>query len=167
MKNTNDTIKLRGFFHIQITEDLSSGGVKVVGDSGWVENTVVNTGFRDYLVDHIIGSNEKFVKYAALGTGAAPGVTDTGIAGELQHATNNNRVLITGGTSIVASKTAQFTGQFASSASYVTASADISNIGLFNEQSDTGADLFAGNTYASSSFATNQNVNFTYQIRFS
>jgi len=31
----------------------------------------------------------------------------------------------------------------------------------------TNATLFAGNTYTSSSCNTNQNVNVTYQIRFS
>jgi hypothetical protein len=42
---------------------------------------------------------------------------------------------------------------------------NISNIGLFNSSS-TGT-LFAGNTYASSSCASNQAVNITYDITFS
>lgn len=161
---SKDTIKIRGFFRVQITED-KDGKTNIVGDSGWKENVVVNTGFRDYLVDHILGSNEKFVRYAALGTGGAPGVTDVILSGEITHRTN--RVDISAGTSVVASKTAQFTGQFASSGSYVTASANVSNIGLHSAIGTTTSDLFAGNTYASSALATNQNVNFTYQIRFS
>jgi hypothetical protein len=66
----------------------------------------------------------------------------------------------------VASTTAQFTATFASSASFLTAAADLSNIGLF-AATTTNDTLFAGNTYASSSCNTNQNVNVTYQIRFS
>ena len=162
MSKTIEPVKLRGFFRVNIEE-----GGKVVGDSGWCENQVTNDGIRDYLVDAIIGGTNKTVRYAALGTGAAPASNATALPGELAQAADNNRLEITGGTSIVASRTAQFTGQFASANSYNTASANISNIGLFSEQSDTGADLFAGNTYASSTFATNQNVNFTYQIQFS
>jgi hypothetical protein len=41
----------------------------------------------------------------------------------------------------------------------------LSNVGLF-ATSNTNDTLFAGNTYASSSCNTNQNVNVTYQIRF-
>ena len=66
----------------------------------------------------------------------------------------------------VASTTAQFTATFASSDSFLTAAANLSNIGIF-AASTTDDTLFAGNTYASSSCATNQNVNMTYQIRFS
>jgi hypothetical protein len=56
------------------------------------------------------------------------------------------------------------TGTFASSDSFVTAVESISNIGLF--RSSTGGTIFAGNTYDSSSCATNQNVNYTYDITF-
>ena len=64
------------------------------------------------------------------------------------------------------STTAVFTATFASSESFVTAAYDISNIGLFNSNA-TNNTLFAGNTYTSSSLNTNQNVNVTYEIRFS
>ncbi len=169
-KNTkqinNDIIKVKGFFRLQITED-NTGKTKVVGDSGWMPNQVVNTGIRDYLVDHILGSSEKFVRYANLGTGTAPASDATALQGELQHAVNNNRLLITGGTSIVASRTAQWTGQFASANSFVTAGVTLQNVGLFNGQSDTTVDIFAGNTYTTSALATNQSVNFTYQIQIS
>jgi len=161
LNKTKDGVKLRGFFRLQISEDD-----RIVGDSGWKENTTTNIGIRDYLVDHIIGSSEAAVQYAALGTGGTPASNTTQLPGELAHATDNNRLLITGGTSIISSRTAQFVGTFASTDSHVTVAADISNIGLYSEQSDTGTDLFAGNTYASSTLNTNQNVNFTYQIRF-
>ena len=41
-----DNINVKGFFRIHLKEDG-----KLVGDSGWRENTVVNLGFSQYLVD--------------------------------------------------------------------------------------------------------------------
>lgn len=166
----HDGIKLQGFFRVQITED----GKGVVGDSGWCENAVTNDGITQYLVNWILGdtANGKSVTRMALGTGTAPGATDTTLNGELFHkstnATTNSRASVS--TSVVSSKTAQFTAAFLSANSFVTAAANISNIGLFNSYLTSLANvgtLFAGNTYTSSSLATNQNVNATYQIRFS
>lgn len=157
------TIKLRGFFRVQITED-SGGGPIIFGDSGWKKNVVTNTGIRDYLVNPLLGVVGKSVSYMALGTGGAPVATDVAIAGELTDASNARGAV---STSVVASKTAQFTAAFASSASFITAAHNISNVGLFETSTTSGGSLFAGNTYASSSLATNQNVNVSYQIRFS
>ena len=99
----------------------------------------------------------------ALGTGGAPASNATTLTGELTHGANG-RAAVT--SSIVDSGTAQFTAQFASSASFVTASANISCIGLYNTATTDVGTLFAGNTFASSTCATNQSVNATYQIRF-
>jgi hypothetical protein len=162
---SKDSVKLRGFFRVQIIEDAKDGQ-KMVGDSGWQENTVTNTGIRDYLVEHLLGDsgNAKAVSHMTLGTGGAPSATDTSLSGEITDATNTRKAV---STSVVSSKTAQFTAAFASSDSFVTASHNISNVGLFETSTTSGGSLFAGNTYTSSSLATNQNVNVTYQIRFS
>jgi len=155
--------KLRGFFRVNLTED-EGGQQKIVGDSGWRENQVTNLGIQDYLVDALIGnSGAKAVTHMALGTGTAPGATDTALAGEITHAADARKTV---STSIVASKTGQFTAAFNSADSFVTASVNISNVGLFETSTTEGGLLFAGNTYTSSSLATNQNVNVTYQIRF-
>lgn len=157
---STDSVKVHGFFRLQITEGKGSD-TRVVGDSGWRKNTVTNLGFRDYLVDAIINNSPISVSHIALGTGGAPNATDTALAGEIMSSTQRGAV----STSIVASKTAQFTAGFASSDSFLTAASNLSNVGLFN--SSTSGTLFAGNTYTSSSCDTNQNVNVTYQIRFS
>lgn len=158
-----DHIKLRGFFRVNITEH-KNGKEVIVGDSGWRENQVTNLGIQDYLVNPLMGAAGKNVSHMALGTGGAPAAADTTLAGEITHASNSRKTV---STSVVSSKTAQFTAAFASSASFVTASVNISNIGLFHTSTTAGGTLFAGNTYTSSSLATNQNVNATYQIRFS
>lgn len=152
---SNEGIKVRGMYRVHITEDG-----EIVGDSGWQENQVVNLGFNWYLAG-ALGSiaNSSYVSYAALGSGSQPGAADTGLEGEVEA-----RAAVTAATSNT-SKAVRFTATFASSDSFVTDTQNISNIALF--RSSTAGTLFAGNTFASSSCATNQAVNVTYDISFS
>jgi hypothetical protein len=150
-----DGLKIKGMFRIQLTEDG-----KLVGDSGWKKNQITNDGFNDYLCKALGAvSGSKQVSHLALGTGGVPAASDTSLAGEVQK-----RQAVTAATSS-SSKTIRFTGTFSSNNSFVTTTQNVSNIGLFNSSS-TGT-LFAGNTFASSAVATNQNVNATYDIIFS
>ena len=159
-KGQSDGMKIQGFFRVQLTED----GKGVIGDSGWKKNMVTNLGINQYLVQWLCsGAAGKYVSYMALGTGGAPASSDTSLSGELTHSTSGRAAV---SSSIVASGTAQFTGAFASANSFVTTTVNISNIGLFNTSTTAVGTLFAGNTFASSSCATNQSVNATYQIRF-
>ena len=157
-----ENAKANGFFRVQITED----GKGVVADSGWKKNQIVNLGAQNYLVNWLIGNTTQgsSVTYMALGTGGAPVATDTSLSGEITHSTSSRASV---STSVVASRTAQFTAAFNSANSFVTASANISNVGLFATSTTNIGTIFAGNTYSSSAVATNQNVNVTYQIRFS
>jgi len=158
-KSHSDGMKVQGFFRVQLTED----GKGVIGDSGWHQNQVTDLGIRQYIVDWLTSGAGKSVTYMALGTGGAPASNATALTGELTHSTSGRAAV---SSSIVASGTAQFTGAFASAASFVTTTANISCIGLFNTSTTGAGTLFAGNTFASSSCATNQSVNATYQIRF-
>ena len=154
MPKVQDFSKVKGSYRLQFTEDG-----KVVGDTGWVDNQIVNLGFNDYLVrtlGAIAGSKQ--VSHMALGSGGAPAAADTSLAGEVEE-----RAAVTAATSST-SKTVRFTATFNSSDSFVTNTQNLSNVALFNTSS--GGTLFAGNTYASSSCATNQNVNATYDITF-
>lgn len=156
-----DNSQMKGFFRVQLSEDEED----LVGDSGWNENQVTNLGIRDYLVDNLTGnSGQQEVTHVNLGTGGEPASADTSLTGELSDVSDARQAV---STSIVSSRTAQFTAAFNSNDSFVTTSHDISNVGLFNQSGSSGGTLFAGNTYSSSSLDTNQNVNMTYQIRFS
>lgn len=155
MKKTKDSVKVQGMFRVNITEDG-----KVVGDSGWRKNQITNLGFNQYLVGSLGNISGKSVTHAALGTGGAPAASDTSLAGE-----QSVRAALTVATSS-SSKTLRNTATFSSAASFVTASKNISNIGLFNTSTAATGTLFAGNTYASSTVATNQDVNITYDIIF-
>ncbi len=149
-------IKVRGFFRLHLVDPDGT----IVGDSGWRKNIVTNDGFNEYLVSALGGiAGSKQVSHVALGTGSVPASNATSLSGEVQV-----RAAVTAATSST-SKTVRFTATFASSMSFVTATVNLSNIGLFNSAS--GGTLFAGNTFASSSCATNQAVNVTYDVTFS
>jgi len=164
-KVNKDSTKIVGMFRLQLEEDG-----KIVGDSGWKKNLITNLGFNEYLVKSL-GTSLTGVKisHAALGTGGTPGAADTSLSGEVS--TNGSGSVVRAGVTAATSsgsKTLRNTATFSSANSFVTASANISNIGLFNVSGPTTASgsLFAGNTYTSSALATNQNVNVTYDIIF-
>ena len=152
----NTDVKVRGFFRLHIVDPDG----KIVGDSGLRENTVTNLGKQHYLAEllgAISGSSQ--IGYAALGTGSAPNATHTTQDGELGEAVRNAvSKSQNGSTSVV------FYGTFASANSFVTATRNLSNIGLW--ATNTGGSLFAGASYTSSSCGTNQAVNYTYTITF-
>jgi len=151
-----DGIRVKGFFRLHIEENG-----EIVGDSGWHQNQVVNDGFNAFLcklIGGIAGSSQ--ITHALLGTGGAPAASDTTLTGEVVK-----RQAITAATSST-SKSVQFTATFSSANSFVTSTQNISNIALAATSTQGAATIFAGNTYASSSVATNQNVNATYTLTF-
>lgn len=155
----SEGIKARGFFRLQIADNG-----KVVGDSGWKENTVTNLGFEQYLC-YSLGTavgTAKNVAYAMLGSGTAPAATATTLDGEYTDAAAV-RCAVTPTT--LASKTVQFAFTLASNV--YTNAKTIQNVGLINHSSTaTLGTIFSGNTYTTSALATNQSVNGSYQIRF-
>jgi hypothetical protein len=164
VNETRETTKLRGMFRLQLEEDG-----RIVGDSGWHENQITNLGFLNIVNQLGTSLTGSKISHAALGTGGAPAASDTTLSGEVS--TNGSgsvvRAALTAATSST-SKTLRNTATFSSANSFVTASANISNIGLWQTSGPTTASgtLMAGNTYSSSACATNQNVNVTYDLIF-
>jgi len=156
-KSNQENVGVRGFFRLQIED---SG--RVVGDSGWRENQVLNDGINQYIVNAIINDSPKVVTHMAIGTGGAPASNATTIAGQV---TDGKRAAVS--TSVVSSRTAQFTAAFNSSDSFLSASANISNVGLVNTSATNLGTFLCGAAFASSAIATNNNLNVTYQVRFS
>jgi len=156
---STEGLKIQGFSRVKIME-----GGKCVGDSGFVgPNQITNLGFRQYLCMALGGEGgSKQVGFVALGTGSTPASNATTLPDEIMVSTSRKAVTAASD----ASTTEVFTATFASSDSFLSAAANLSNIGLF-DVSNTDAQIFAGNTYTSSSCNTNQDVNVTYEIRFS
>ena len=152
-ESPTDGVRVRGFFRVQI-EDEEFG---IVGDSGWRENQITNLGFLNIvnqLGTSLTGSKHS---HLALGSGGVPASNATTLTGEVEV-----RAALTAASS--GSTALQMTATFASANSFVTNTQNISNIGVFGTSS--GGTLLSGNTYASSSCATNQAVNATYTWTF-
>lgn len=168
-KRSNEKVSVKGFFRLQIVE--RKGGRKVVkGDSGWFaedhmrQNLVVNNGFSHYLVDLLgQGANSKQISRMMLGSGGDPAAGDNALSGEFNTATYT-RTTVTFAN--VGSKTARFTATWASANSHITASTQLGNIGIINNTTSAGT-MMAGKSFATSQWNTNQDVNATYEIRFS
>lgn len=152
---TQSSIGVKGSYRLHVVDPDGT----IVGDSGWHENQVTNEGFRNYLA-RLLGAiaSSSQIGYMALGTGTVPGAADTTLHGEV-----TSRTAVTAATSS-SSKAVRFTATFSSAGSFVGATVSLQNIGLFAGVS--GGTLFAGNTYNTSSCATNQNVQCTYDISF-
>lgn len=162
MKATKDKAKIRGMYRLQIEEDG-----KIVGDSGWRENQITNLGFLNVVNQMGTSLSGSKISHAALGTGGAPAASDTTQSGEVS--TNGSgsvvRAALTAATSST-SKTLRNTATFSSANSFITASANISNVGLWQTSGPTTASgtLLQGAAFTSSAVATNQNVNLTYDL---
>ena len=169
MSKVSQPLKVKGMFRINITENRDGKEV-VTGDSGWHENLITNVGFLNMVNQMGTSLTGSKLSYAALGTGGAPNATDTTQSGEVS--TNGSgsvvRAALTAATSS-SSKTLRNTATFSSSNSFITASANISNVGLWQTSGPitSSGSLMQGNTYTSSALATNQNVNLTYDLIFS
>lgn len=177
-----DGVKVKGFFRIRITEgDLDHPEtLKVVGDSGVDENgnlingdgllpnLVTSAGFQQFLALTLAGSaGSKTVSHMAVGTGGAPASNDTSLSGEITHASNSRKTVSPTTAASGAGYNVSFAAAFNSSDSFLTATANLSNVGLFNTSTTNAGTMFAGNTYASSAVATNNNLQITYAIKFS
>ena len=109
-------------------------------------------------------AGSKYLKFAALGEGTDAIATDdtalnSEVVGTEASQIRDEMTLESSGSTAL-----RAVGTFGSGDSFVTATEDIGEIGMFI--SSTGGTMFAGNTYATSSCASNQNVNYTYDITF-
>ncbi len=162
-KSVFEGAKIEGFCRVQLVAKRN-GKRMVEGDSGWMgPNQVVDLGFQDYLVDGLAGAGgAKTISHLMIGTGTEPAAAATALDGELATGTDRKTV----STSIIASKTLQCTAQWASSDSHTSAAITIQNLGLVNT-SNSPSTIFSGQTYSTSQWNTDQDLNATYQIRFS
>lgn len=164
--SANEGIRVKGMFRVHL-EDVETG--EIVGDSGWVNNQITMQGFQNYMAGAFgAQANSSQVNYVALGTGGAPATNATALSGELANSTGGlvRTTLTTSVSTVATTASAIFNGTFsstgASSNNFISATQNISNIGLY--ATSTGSSLACGNTFASSAVATNQNVNITYTV---
>jgi hypothetical protein len=149
---------VKGFFRLQLGED-ENGKQKVVGDSGWIENTITEHGFDDYIVGavgNIANSSQISNMQIATQTDAMVS-TQNSLSGEVNARKTTSNTLSGNGTLVC---TAQW-----SSDDNTDGPVDIGAVGLY-EHVTTGS-LACGELFTTSTWATNQNLSATYELRFS
>lgn len=156
-KSPHTAISIRGFGRVQLGE---RGTGKILGDSGWFENTVTDNnggGLTAYIaakVGDVAGS--KTPTHLALATQtAAMNATQTALTGETRV-----RKALTAST--VATGTLRMTASWSSTDN--TAAITIGAIGVHNHA--TTGTLASGATYTTSQWASNQDLSATYEWRF-
>lgn len=152
-----DKFGLRGVFRLQIGEDGPDGKTRIVGDSGYIKNQIVNLGWQDYILASIGGvSGSKQVGRMILGTSnAAPASNGTSLGGETTRSTSIN-------AATVGSFTLRFTTQWTSD--LCPGACTLNNAALINNTA-SGGTILCGNTFSSSQWQTNQAVSATYELQ--
>lgn len=157
MKNES-IMKIKGAFRLQLGED-ENGKTKIVGDSGWIDNMVVNEGVQDYIIrwlGALTTASGKAIAAMIIGTGTAPASNATGLEGTTAQSAPT--------LSIVASRTLQATNAWASG-DHPGGTPTIKNIALANQGTGTYT-IFCGGTYNTSVWNNNQALSVTYQVQF-
>jgi hypothetical protein len=154
------TLTLKGFARVKVEKDG-----KIVGDSGWVQNTITDYGLDDCIGQGITGGGTQ-VGFLALGEGSAP-ASDDGTATLDQEVMGTDAAAVRqadagGVTSNSNGVTVQWIASFSSADRDSTF--DIANIGLYSGATGTG--LMAGTTYSSTNVDTNQDVYASYNWEF-
>ena len=153
MSRKRDCVAVKGFTRLQIINKKTK---KIEGDSGWHQNQITNYGWNSCIVAlpmKAAGSIQ--ATGILLGSGSVPASSATALP--LSHTAYWSAFAY---SSVIDSKTARMSVSFDGTLGAVT----LSNIGIFGASTGT---LLAGITYASSALATDQDVNCTYELRYS
>lgn len=149
-------IHVRGFARVQA--GVRDGGhLRIVGDSGWIKNTITNDGRNSYIAAKVGDvSGSKTVSHLQLATqSTAVDATQTSLSGETRV-----RKALTAST--LATGTLRMTASWSSTDN--TAAVTIGSIGVYN--TSAAGTLGSGQTFTTSQWNSNQDLSATYEWRF-
>lgn len=155
-------VGIGGMYRVNIVNPDGS----VAGDSGWKKNVITNIGLSDYIMKKFISATGSSTpSYFALGSVGTSLATDaTSLVGQV----GSHMVTIganTASTSRGASSNGGTVQMLATFASQGFGSAS-TTIGIAGLHAATDGAVMCGGTFASSTVATNQAVNCTYNVVF-
>jgi hypothetical protein len=151
-KKHGNRIAVKGFFRLQILDKKTRN---IVGDSGWTENQITNYGLNSCIVAAPIGAASVQAAGLMLGSGTNPASSATALP-----LSNTDYYSTFAQSSVIDSLTARMTQSFDGTLGAAT----LANIGVFAASSGS---LIAGKTFASSALTTDQDINCTYELRYS
>lgn len=157
---TTSSVSIRGFTRAQLVDSKTG---EILGDSGFVPNKIMITGFEQMLAARCAGNAGSYPRYLAIGNQTADIVS-----------TNNSLNTVVGSLSAIGANTStistsdgaylQLKATFVGT-THTPAGASISAIGMYNSTQTTS--MLAGTTFASSTWSNDQDVRVTYELRFS
>lgn len=157
-------IGVGGMFRVKIVNPDGT----CVGDSGWKKNVITNTGLHYGIMGRLVGMTGSVQpNYFALGRLQSSVATNA--SSLVTECAGTQMIAVTTATSgrgaYNSSGTLQFTATFSSN--LFAASTTVAAAGLHHTNSGgSSTSLLCGATFASSTVATNQAINCTYQLLF-
>jgi hypothetical protein len=167
-RGVESTVVIRGFARVQIGEHHPKTGklLRIVGDSGWFRNTITTDGKNSYLAAKVGSvSGSKTPTFLFLGTQTnAVNSTQTTLSGDLTAypTATNGRKTLTASTSATGSL--QMTASWSSTDNGTATT--IGALGVVDVSTTASFSMAAGQTFATSAWATNQAVSATYNWNF-
>lgn len=152
MNKQKKMLAVKGFSRLQIVDKKTR---RIIGDSGWGENQITNYGLNSCLVAAPIGAGSVQAGGIILGSGTNPATDATSLPGS-----HSDYWSAFAQSSVIDSLTARMSVSFDGTLGAVT----IANMGI--QATNTGT-VLAGKTFASSALSTDQDVNCTYELRYS
>jgi len=152
-RKKKNLVAVKGFTRLQIVDKKTR---KIVGDTGWGENQITNYGLESCIVGlpfAAAGSIQAAGMMLGSGTNPASDATQLPLS-------NTDYYSAFAYSSVIDSLTARASVSFDGTLGAAT----IANVGVFAASSGT---ILAGKTFASSALTTDQDVNCTYEIRYS
>lgn len=142
---TLSEVRIRGFSRVQLGEVQPDGPPRIVGDSGWLHNTITNDGRNNYLAARVgsltQGKNPQNLQLATQST--AVDATQETLVGETRV-----RKILTAST--IATGTLRMTASWSSTDN--TAAITIGSIAVYNVSS--GGTMGSGQTFTTSQWAS-------------
>jgi hypothetical protein len=156
-------IGIGGMYRINI---INPDGT-VAGDSGWKKNVITNVGLSDYIMKKVISATGSLTPaYFALGSGNTSLATNaTSLPGQIAGSQMVTIGANTASTSRGASTDGGTVQMLATFSSNIFGTSTTIGIAGLHATSTPGT-VMCGGTFASSTVATNQAVNCSYQILF-
>lgn len=151
-KQNADPIGVKGFFRLNIIDKKTK---KIVGDSGWIQNQITNYGLESCIVA-LPFKCANSIQASGIMLGSGTGVASTGT--NLQNS-NSDYWAAFAYSQVVASLTARATCSFDGTVGAAT----LQEIGVFAASTGT---VICAKSFTSSALTTDQDVNCTYELRY-
>ncbi len=152
-RRKHDTIRVRGFFRLNIVDKKTR---KIVGDTGWLENQITNYGWESCIAALPFACANS-IQATGMMLGSGTGVASSGT--NLQNSLSDYWGSFLQST-VAGSSTCRATRSFDGTLGAVT----LQEIGVFAASNGT---VIAAKSFNSSALTTDQDVNCSYELRYS